>query len=393
MRRIPAFLTALLLLPAAALAEDAVQPCPASLDALDQRPALGTSLTCLCKAPDASSAGDIWGTGIYTADSDICSAAVHAGALAPGNTAAVTVKALPGCGEYTGSIANGLTSSDFSSYSHSFGFEGSSMGDTSKCTLHDDSADDALPAAPAGDEPPPPPPPPQPPAGEENGEDHTQTTPDQPDAAVADESTEENPADGTEPQGLDEAAPAQQADTADGLGWAGTITAKKDYTVDLQGIQDTYHGLVTYKVSGGHYTAEAEINYVSYVPPTASNSGWVRLTTIGKGSESGDIGGPIAVITNDPMGGISLPSITVHVVKTTDGVAQDGTPVHLTEEQDISLPDVSVSMDSTSPGLPTSGNWSGTYTPEGPSNPEANAQFKPWTMTWDMNCSADCVRR
>lgn len=186
---------------------------------------------------------------------------------------------------------------------------------------------------------------------------------------------------------------ALATDTADGLGWAGTITAKNDYSINLQGVEDTYHGLVTYKVSGGHYTAEAEINYVSYAPPSASNRGWVRLTTAGKGSESGDVGGPIASVDEDQRGGISLPNITVHVVKTTEGMSEDGTRIHMTEEQDIMLPDTPVALDNDPHNLPTSGNWSGTYTPEGPSDAEASAQFKPWTMSWDLSCGADCIRK
>ncbi len=58
-------------------------------------------LTCSCTA---SATGTVWGAGIYTTDSSICSAAKHAGVAVPGD---VTVRAAAGCSAYNGSTANG----------------------------------------------------------------------------------------------------------------------------------------------------------------------------------------------------------------------------------------------------------------------------------------------
>ena len=63
-----------------------------------------------------------WGTGIYTDDSTISRAAVHAGAIAVGVTDYVYVKVLPGQSSYTGSTQNGNSSSGYGSWSGSYSF-------------------------------------------------------------------------------------------------------------------------------------------------------------------------------------------------------------------------------------------------------------------------------
>ena len=79
-------------------------------------PSVGT-LTCHC--PSAPSTGAVWGSGPYTADSDICAAALHAGVL-DGMERDVTVLALPGLDRYTGTIRNGVTTRDWGAYGDSF---------------------------------------------------------------------------------------------------------------------------------------------------------------------------------------------------------------------------------------------------------------------------------
>ena len=64
-----------------------------------------------------------YGTDIYTDDSSICTAAVHAGkfSLAAGGTVIVEIRA--GQSSYTGSMRNGLTSNDYGSmWDGSFSF-------------------------------------------------------------------------------------------------------------------------------------------------------------------------------------------------------------------------------------------------------------------------------
>jgi len=80
-----------------------------------------------CTCPDRSSLGTIWGTLIYTGDSMVCKAAVHAGAI-PDAGGRVTVKRAPGCDKYSGSKQNGVKSSDYHRYSFSIFFPGHGDG-------------------------------------------------------------------------------------------------------------------------------------------------------------------------------------------------------------------------------------------------------------------------
>jgi LCCL domain len=57
--------------------------------------------------------GSLWGTDIYTADSALAAAAVHAGALGAGETAVVRVTVMPPLAQYQGSVRNGVSSHDF----------------------------------------------------------------------------------------------------------------------------------------------------------------------------------------------------------------------------------------------------------------------------------------
>lgn len=60
-------------------------------------------------APD----GSVWGTDVYTGDSSLPSAAVHAGAVKAGETVVVRVTVMPPLAHYQGSVRNGVTSHDF----------------------------------------------------------------------------------------------------------------------------------------------------------------------------------------------------------------------------------------------------------------------------------------
>ena len=69
-----------------------------------------------------SSGGSVWGSGVYTDDSSVAAAAVHAGVQQAGQTGVVEVTILPGHASYQGSAANGVTSSNYGSWSGSFSF-------------------------------------------------------------------------------------------------------------------------------------------------------------------------------------------------------------------------------------------------------------------------------
>ena len=66
----------------------------------------------------------LWGTGVYTDDSSIATAAVHAGLITPGMGGTVTVEILPGQGSYRGSMQNGAKSNDYGGWHGSFRFVG-----------------------------------------------------------------------------------------------------------------------------------------------------------------------------------------------------------------------------------------------------------------------------
>ncbi|MBL9111636.1 MAG: hypothetical protein JNM74_20300 [Myxococcales bacterium] len=71
-------------------------------------------------AADAS--GSVWGTDVYTDDSDPCRAAVHAGQLAPATAGRVNGYIAPPLGHYRGSTRGGVTSLDYGAWPGAFQF-------------------------------------------------------------------------------------------------------------------------------------------------------------------------------------------------------------------------------------------------------------------------------
>ena len=63
-----------------------------------------------------ASDGSVWGTDVYTGDSSLALAAVHAGAVKPGEAAVVRVTVLRPLNHYQGSVRNGVTSHDYGRY-------------------------------------------------------------------------------------------------------------------------------------------------------------------------------------------------------------------------------------------------------------------------------------
>lgn len=66
--------------------------------------------------------GSIWGTDVYTDDSSVCTAAVHAGLITIQSGGAVTIEIRPGEDSYDGSEQNGVTSNDYGAWGGSFIF-------------------------------------------------------------------------------------------------------------------------------------------------------------------------------------------------------------------------------------------------------------------------------
>ncbi len=71
-----------------------------------------------------SISGAVWGTNIYTTDSSIAKAAVHAGLLRVGQQGVVTVIVKGGLSSYAGTTRNGITTSSWGSFGKSFSFVG-----------------------------------------------------------------------------------------------------------------------------------------------------------------------------------------------------------------------------------------------------------------------------
>lgn len=69
--------------------------------------------------------GSVWGSGMYTTDSTLATAAVHSGALREGQTGVVKVSILPGQVSYMGTFRNGVNSMNYGNYPTSYRVESS----------------------------------------------------------------------------------------------------------------------------------------------------------------------------------------------------------------------------------------------------------------------------
>lgn len=100
---------------------------PGTVQAQGELPACGAfprgqdRYECQCP-PMAETSGAVWGSGPYTADSNVCQAAGHIGAIGP-NGGPVIAVAIPGQDSYPGSTSNGVQTSTWGSYDASFLFE------------------------------------------------------------------------------------------------------------------------------------------------------------------------------------------------------------------------------------------------------------------------------
>ncbi len=83
-------------------------------------------LECECEKSQIN--GSVWGSQVYTSDSSICHAAVHAGAI-PRSGGTVKVRGVADCGAYEGTSANGVKTSRWGNYDKgSFYFVGHGDG-------------------------------------------------------------------------------------------------------------------------------------------------------------------------------------------------------------------------------------------------------------------------
>jgi hypothetical protein len=95
-------------------------PCPATLSINRDLP---TPFRCTCGSETLHGSGAVWGTDIYTDDSSLCLAALHAGVVGAGG-GTLTVQRSEGRPLYIGSARNGVASYDFGRYAASITFDG-----------------------------------------------------------------------------------------------------------------------------------------------------------------------------------------------------------------------------------------------------------------------------
>jgi hypothetical protein len=96
---------------AAAQGTTSPSECPELIGSADR-------LVCYCP-PGAAEGGPVWGSEVFTADSQLCRAAQHAGSIS-GEGGLIRIDARPGQDKYLGSTRNGVASSDWASYDRSF---------------------------------------------------------------------------------------------------------------------------------------------------------------------------------------------------------------------------------------------------------------------------------
>ncbi|HKB38604.1 MAG TPA: LCCL domain-containing protein, partial [Gemmataceae bacterium] len=74
-------------------------------------------------AVTGATTGTVWGTDIYTDDSDLATAAVHAGLVRIGKKGLIKVTLLPGQDQYRGSVRNGVMTQDYGPWQGSYRIE------------------------------------------------------------------------------------------------------------------------------------------------------------------------------------------------------------------------------------------------------------------------------
>ena len=87
-------------------------------DASNKRSSIGQTFVYNC-SPNGTF-DTVWGTDVYTDDSSICTAGVHAGKITRAAGGIVTIEIRPAQDAYAGSTRNGVTTSSYGSWGGSF---------------------------------------------------------------------------------------------------------------------------------------------------------------------------------------------------------------------------------------------------------------------------------
>lgn len=91
-----------------------------SLNAAQYRGRDGTRVAYVC--PPGGPLGSLWGTGPFTDDSSVCTAAVFAGLITMEQGGTVVIEIAPGRPSYGGATANGATANEYGEWGGSFVF-------------------------------------------------------------------------------------------------------------------------------------------------------------------------------------------------------------------------------------------------------------------------------
>lgn len=97
---------------------DEITPIAWSTSAATFKTDVGQSYKFQC--PENGSESAVWGSDIYTADSSICTAAVHAGIITLEKGGVVTIEFRPGRSVYGSTDRHGVKSNTYGEYPHSF---------------------------------------------------------------------------------------------------------------------------------------------------------------------------------------------------------------------------------------------------------------------------------
>ncbi len=90
--------------------------------AVDHRGRIDAEIAYHC--PPGGTPGPVWGTDVYTDDSSVCTAAVHAGRLTRAGGGSVRIQIGPAKESFAGSHRHGVTSADYGAWEGSFVFVG-----------------------------------------------------------------------------------------------------------------------------------------------------------------------------------------------------------------------------------------------------------------------------
>ena len=112
----PRLLFALLLTATGCAATASLPTTPAdwTTDAQMHRAQIGQRFAYQCPPnPTQSAVGTVWGAEVYTDDSSVCTAAVHAGRISFARGGTVTIEMRPGQASYRGTDWNGVVSQPY----------------------------------------------------------------------------------------------------------------------------------------------------------------------------------------------------------------------------------------------------------------------------------------